>query len=191
MAALTAVQHHLPWTDYFEDLQKEMECGPVINALKQYTNSYMIPPSTSRNPRQAKQKWTGEVQEIFMSKGTLIICPPNLIAQWGAEITKHIEDDALHVLTVDDYKKHLPAPQYLAQYDVVLFSRSRFDMEPLLRPMAIHKIPPSRARCMGPMKCSACLSRENWDASPIQNIHWKRLIIDEVSWTDREGMILN
>ncbi|KAI9882034.1 MAG: hypothetical protein M1823_006229 [Watsoniomyces obsoletus] len=182
MVSRKMIQHRFPWTDHFEELGKTLECRGMTQALKLYTDRYFIPPHTSRHPRAVKKEWKDMPQEIFMSKGTIIICPTNLIGQWQAEIAKHVEEHALAILVVKDSKMHLPAPQYLAQFDIVLFSRSRFDDEPFSNPVQSPGVRKPHVTCdrnsNHPM-CASCFTRIDLDTSPVQSIHWKRLIVDE------------
>jgi hypothetical protein len=60
---------------------------------------------------------------MYLTSATLIVVPPNLLAQWNSEILKHClgpeeSDDALRFLVVNP-KKELPAARLLASnYDV-------------------------------------------------------------------------
>jgi hypothetical protein len=57
--------------------------------------------------------------------------PRDLIHQWQAELKKHanVGADGLHVLVIDKPKDKLPRASEFAKFDIVLFSKSRFEAE--------------------------------------------------------------
>jgi hypothetical protein len=60
---------------------------------------------------------------MYLTSATLVVVPPNLLAQWNSEILKHClgpeeSEDALRFLIVNP-KEELPAARLLASnYDV-------------------------------------------------------------------------
>ncbi|KAH9981425.1 SNF2 family N-terminal domain-containing protein [Lactifluus volemus] len=133
--------------------------------------------------------------EMFLTSATLIVVPPNLLAQWNSEILKHClgpeeSDDALRYLVVNP-KDELPAARLLAtNYDIVLLNHETFSREE-------SKFDRVKAftwtGCECPdykgtrvPKCS-CDSSE---ISPLFRIRWKRLVVDEghVHGTDKTNI---
>lgn len=49
-------------------------------------------------------------EKLLLAATTLVVVPHNLLRQWQNEIKKHIEQDALNVLIMEDPKKPLPMP---------------------------------------------------------------------------------
>jgi SNF2-related domain len=78
-------------------------------------------PMTLPRPRRNRTKLG--FRKMFLTSATLIVVPPNLLAQWNSEILKHCfgpeeSDDALRFLVVKP-KDELPAARLLASnYDV-------------------------------------------------------------------------
>ena len=181
MASAAAAKHRAPWKQHFDTLGREngehhTEC---VKAASKYPRAYMVQPPHQRNPRKAKASCP--TRKVMVSTGTVIVCPPNLIQQWKTEISKHTESGSLNVLDMDVYNQLLPEAEDLLQYDIVLFSRTRFDRERLStatpalqkRPLEGDQAESHPETCRG---CRVCTRH-----SPMLDIHWKRLIVDEVS----------
>lgn len=95
---------------------------------------------------------------VYLTSATLVLVPPTLLMQWVDEMEKHCETDALRVLTVRDMHSELPSGAQLAQdYDVVLMTHARFGKE----------------------AGDEHGMRSDLDSSPLMQVYWKRLIIDE------------
>lgn len=109
--------------------------------------------------------------------------------QWKAEIEKHIHEGeaGLKVLTVDSGKVTLPPADELVKYDIVLFSRTRFEQE--VRDGSDSKGRRKTAGATRICECPYigstripdchCLKDEDLYQSPVKDIHWLRIIIDE------------
>jgi hypothetical protein len=73
--------------------------------------------------RPSRKKAGRGFRAMYLTSATLIVVPPNLLAQWNSEIFKHClgpeeSDDALRFLVVSS-KDELPAARLLAsKYDV-------------------------------------------------------------------------
>ena len=91
---------------------------------------------------------------IRLCYGTLVIVPGNLFNHWLDEIEKHTE--GLNVLALKDGNNITPPADKLCQYDIVLFSKSRFDKEATMT-----------TRYNTPYN------------SPLRKLHWLRIIVDE------------
>jgi SNF2 family DNA or RNA helicase len=84
-----------------------------------------------------------------------VVVPANLIQQWVNEIRKHTT--GLSVLIMKDGKQALPPARELLTFDIILFTKSRFDKEAKL-----------------------CTDDTNPEGrSSLRDIHFKRLIYDE------------
>ena len=106
--------------------------------------------------------------------------------QWQLEIKKHVAEGGLNVLVMDS-KAELPRATELAKYDIVLFSRNRFEQENL-DGAGKHGRRPSRglvSRCQCPyvgatrMRDCSCSQEDDFYHSPLRDLHWLRIIIDE------------
>ncbi|KAI9717431.1 MAG: hypothetical protein M1828_007193 [Chrysothrix sp. TS-e1954] len=156
MASRAAIHHRIPWKSHFEHLsdahgEEHLAC---TRALHQQCTAYEIPPRVVRSNRSTT--YVGPPTKMLRCAGTIIVVPRNLVHQWQAELTKHVMNGILNVLIMDNSHKKLPPPLELITYDIVLFSRPRFELEN-------KQVSPVRT-----------LLR-----SPLSKIHWLRIIVDE------------
>ncbi|KAJ4486158.1 hypothetical protein J3R30DRAFT_3444646 [Lentinula aciculospora] len=134
---------------------------------------------TLTNSRISTRKRTDPgPRAVYLSVATLIVVPPNLISQWDREIHKHSEE-TLRLLIVRS-KTDLPRAKDLAtQYDVILMTYSRFCDEDRRANIAnahtwkVCKCPEIVGFRVPECKCSPP------DISPLLQVRWKRLVIDE------------
>lgn len=118
-------------------------------------------------------------QQIFVSAASLVVVPDILVAQWLAEIAKHVKPGALTYTKIDK-GKDIPPPIELAKYDLVLISESRMRSEeanfylPILPPVCrcTYKGSTRSVFC----RCVKTASRSD---SNLLGVYWKRLIVDE------------
>lgn len=68
-------------------------------------------------------------KRLTLAATTIVVVPRNLCKQWHLEIQKHVSQDVLRVLVMEDLRAELPQSDELRKYDLVLFSRSRFELE--------------------------------------------------------------
>ncbi|KAK7467638.1 hypothetical protein VKT23_004692 [Stygiomarasmius scandens] len=115
---------------------------------------------------------------VYLTSATLIVVPASLISQWDREIMKHCE--ILPRVLIIRSGKSLPSAKELAnEYDIVLMPYNRFTDEDKRKDIKkLHtwrlctcpELPHSRIpQC----KCRAP------DVSPLLQVRWKRLVIDE------------
>lgn len=102
------------------------------------------------NIRGRAQTAVSPGQEIHLCSATLVIVPPNLFLQWQSEMTKHLEEDALKMLLMDSLNEEIPPSLELRSYDLILISKHRFDRE-----------------------------MRKGHHSPLKDLHFLRLIVDE------------
>ncbi|KAI9681338.1 MAG: hypothetical protein M1817_002621 [Caeruleum heppii] len=184
MSASAIGRHHVPWKDHFGRLQRsqDQDHERCVNALKHYRECYMMPNFVSQRSRHEAPE-----RRIYYSTGTVIVCPANLLQQWKYEIQKHCNDGHLHMLVVDQARKELPPTKQLVEYDIVLFSRQRFDSEEQdgakgnLRKTNSRRHYSAYARPASNISLddSSPSSSDGYYRSPLMEIHWKRLIVDE------------
>ncbi|WFD32368.1 hypothetical protein MSPP1_003413 [Malassezia sp. CBS 17886] len=117
---------------------------------------HLWPPAPARMSRVSQAR---RALRVYLTSATLVIVPLTLLVQWTEEIHKHCRPDALRVLAVPDMQTVLPDACALAQdYDVLLMSHTRFGKEAGDDQQGL---------------------RADLDASPLLQVHWKRVIIDE------------
>ncbi|GAQ38024.1 SNF2 family helicase [Aspergillus niger] len=160
MAAATAGRFSLPWKTHFDTLgyygtfyeRCVMEC-------ERHRGAYTIPPPPARHKGRSGVAYPRPPpQKIRLCSGTLIIVPPNLVNHWHNEISAHT--DGLKVLVLRNSSDKTPSPDELLQYDIVLFSRIRFEKE-------AGEVVNNRRISFTP------------EESPLTKLHWLRIIVDE------------
>lgn len=143
---------------------------------------YFIPPPPLR--RQSRRREPSRIRKIYLSTASLVIVPSNLVQQWRSEIKKHTI--GLKVLVMDDMKLRLPNVKDLIDFDIILFSKQRFEREAKSGSdkYGRHASTSSReCRCtyIGATRerdCE-CFSTDDVYWSPLNEIHFKRIIVDE------------
>ncbi|KAG0378966.1 hypothetical protein BGX24_002195 [Mortierella sp. AD032] len=137
----------------------------------------------NRQSRSRQQRTTDLPVEIYLSSATLVIVPANLVDQWCNEINKHTEDGALKVFTITSASHEFPNLRTLLQYDLVLITQSRFAREYIPGPYSVkraldlQRLQKSNCQCITVYDRCRCLPPR--EVSPLMQIRWKRIIVDE------------
>ncbi|KAK2746606.1 hypothetical protein FQN55_005594 [Onygenales sp. PD_40] len=149
MAAAAAGRFSLPWKSYLDGKDN------CLAACEANRGSYTItkPPPKYKSRATAAPKFDDE--KLKLCSATLIIVPSNLVDHWLNEIRKHTQ--GLNVLVFRDSAQKTPQPDELLDYDIILFSRPRFDKE------------------AGPNPAATSARYE----TPLKRLHWLRVIVDE------------
>ncbi|KAL4970825.1 uncharacterized protein BDV14DRAFT_206606 [Aspergillus stella-maris] len=159
MAAATAGRLSLPWKAHFDHLSQMGEhYDRCIKACEASRGSYTVhPPVVRHTGRKSADHLRLPGQHLQLCSGTLIIVPPNLLDHWLKEIATHTED--LRVLVLRSSADVIPSAEEFFQYDIVLFSRTRFEKE------------------------ADDFNDRDWhrhkESSPLTKLHWLRVIVDE------------
>ncbi|KAF2036246.1 hypothetical protein EK21DRAFT_83948 [Setomelanomma holmii] len=173
------------------------------SALDRNRPYYDIPPEMPRMNRNTK---IPPPRQLALCSGTIIVVPRNLLHQWQSEIKKHILPGGLNILVVDSVPKRgsrtkqlqpgsdtmtfvseLPAPTELMKFDVVLFTRNRFEQE--IQDGADEQGRRAAAGVNRVCNCPyigssripdcSCVGSGTVYESPLLKLHWLRIIIDE------------
>ncbi|EIW84791.1 hypothetical protein CONPUDRAFT_116969 [Coniophora puteana RWD-64-598 SS2] len=157
--------------EYEEELAARNLWKPLQSNIPFYHVHREAPSSRSR-----LRKVQSHPRVMYLSSATLVVVPSNLLRQWDREVLKHCTSDVKYKLL--RIKDRMPSAQELAsQYDVSLSGlrreSTRTNVESLFtaQPCTCPFIPGSRVpdcRCPG-----------RPDASPLLQVRWKRLVIDE------------
>ena len=204
MTANLPVRYALPAKACLDDLAEHVDVNlaRLKAVLDENIPFYNIPPEMPRMNRTTK---IPPPKQYVLCSGTLLVVPKNLLHQWQSEIRKHLLPQALKILVVDtvpkrskpkitpfdlagfDFASELPAPTELMKYDVILFTRNRFEQE--IQDGTDHQgrrymAGVSRA-CVCPYigatripDCN-CFGSGKVYESPLLKLHWLRIIIDE------------
>jgi hypothetical protein len=148
-------RHLDPRPHFYSDLE---------NAMPSYTVKQTIP------LRSRRREFFIPSKTVYLSTATLVVVPDTLIQQWSTEILKHVQDDILSCIIVSKATQALPSAEELMKTDILLLSHSRFAREDDNGPLD-SGYPGCMPQCW---KTGNCTCR-----SPLTQIRWKRLIIDE------------
>ncbi|WEW60815.1 hypothetical protein PRK78_006303 [Emydomyces testavorans] len=155
MAASTAGRYSVPWKFHFDRMGAfGIHHEKCVDACEQNRGSYTI----IQTPKYGCRKTTSSQVKrthLRISSGTLVIVPPNLVDHWIHEIERHTQ--GLNVLVLRDISHKTPSADELLQYDIILFSRVRFEKENGEFGTGSSKI----------------------YNSPLKEFHWLRIIVDE------------
>ncbi|KIR27533.1 DNA supercoiling protein [Cryptococcus deuterogattii LA55] len=92
---------------------------PQIRSLLDRKTFYcMLPPDEDCSRTVRKRHVLNKVKKLYLAKGTLVVVPQILIAQWKMEIEKHIEKGVLKLFEVGS--DELPSVEELLDYDILL-----------------------------------------------------------------------
>lgn len=148
-------RHLDPRPHFYSDLE---------NAMPSYVLNQTIP------MRSRRREVLTPSRTVYLSTATLVVVPDTLIQQWSTEILKHVQDDVLSCIIVSKASQPLPSAEELMKTDILLLSHSRFAREDDNGPID-SGYPGCLPTCWSTGNCTC--------RSPLMQIRWKRLIIDE------------
>lgn len=183
MCASTIGRNGIPWKSCFQAMESDgYDFSECTEAIRKGAGHYLIPSPPPR--RQSRNPTLLPPRKIYLTAATLVVVPSNLVQQWRQEIKKHTT--GLKVFVANNNKIKLPSASELAEYDIILFSKQRFEKEAKdgYDDLGRHRTTSTRV-CTCPYigrtrerDCS-CYKEENVYHSPLKELHFKRLITDE------------
>jgi SNF2-related domain len=178
MSAATLGRTGTPWKGHFSQLSRSgFEYEKCADAIRRGIGFYYIPAPKAR--RTSRNQIELPPRKTYLTTASLVVVPTNLVRQWESEIRKHT-NGLLKVLVLSKSTDELPQAVELAEYDIVLFSRQRFDKESrdgTNVSLRRHSVVAKRCTCRPKMICE-CFNYEAYH-SPLRDLHFKRLITDE------------
>lgn len=155
LAAVATVRARMPWKNVLYEFSKdEGDDYTCCRKLMEAQSPFYDRPKGHQLIRSSRSDSAStSTERMHLSYGTIVVVPPSLVNQWETEIQKHTEEGSLDILVLKDDKLALPPVVELLKYDVLLFSQRRFANEGE--------------------------SKEGQYISPLSQIHWLRIIIDE------------
>ena len=154
MTAATIGRERIPWKATFESMRKQgIYHQNCLKIIRENIGTYIIPGPVPRRSRRQVYEPKGET--IRLCSSTLIIVPANLVVQWRDEITRHVDEEGLTVLIVDNFAQAIPPANELLDYDIVLLSKPRFERE-----------------------VKDCEDGVEY-RTPLRDLHWLRIMVDE------------
>lgn len=185
MAVSTINRKSVPWKVEFERIKhaSQDDMSSCVDKLQRSPPGYEIPVEPVRWNRKTV---IPPPQKKTLAATTIIVVPRNLCKQWHSEIHKHVDEGILRILLMEEPRSVLPPADELREYDVVLFSRTRFEAE-----VKDGSDDQGRRLVSRPPSCTCpyigatrtvdchCVKADDLYESPLKHLHFKRLIIDE------------
>lgn len=164
LATVVLAKEMVPYVHYKDVLSQHL-WNILVSSPPFY---YKTPPPPNRPVRG--NAYSNFRFKIYISRASLVIVPENLLQQWQTEIMKHTHDNSLNVLIINDVKTAIPDAKALLQYDMVLMSHGRFG----------HEYSKSGDfSYYGILREEATTFHDEEYVSPLLQIHWMRIIVDE------------
>ncbi|KAM0746581.1 hypothetical protein T439DRAFT_329684 [Meredithblackwellia eburnea MCA 4105] len=110
---------------------------------------YYVFPSSQQLDSREGRKGSLKPMKVLVSRATLAVVPTDLVSQWKDQLQTHVKESRLRVLVLRTSKDVFPPAAHLVNFDLIILSVARF------------------TDAADDLK------------SPLRNIHWKRLIVDE------------
>lgn len=181
-SAAVSLKAHFRWVPRFRDI----DMSSIGAQIDKERAGYEIPSQPRRSARRNVD--LPPPRQIALCSATIIVVPRNLLHQWKAEIQKHVMEgeDGLRVLVVENNKDRLPLARQLMDYDVILFSKPRFEAE--VKDGADDQGRSAtniRAGCLCPyigasrIRDCSCFKPDDVYRSPLKQLHFLRIIVDE------------
>ncbi|KAG6864745.1 hypothetical protein C0991_007420 [Blastosporella zonata] len=115
---------------------------------------------------------------VYLTSATLIIVPSNLLSQWDREIHKHCEYP-LRTLILRSGTPMPNATSLASDYDIIIMTYTRFTTENKYNKIdKLHSWKVCQCPCIPGSRIPDCKCKIP-GISPLLQIRWKRLVIDE------------
>ncbi|KAF9261183.1 hypothetical protein L218DRAFT_980972, partial [Marasmius fiardii PR-910] len=115
---------------------------------------------------------------LLLTSATLIVVPANLISQWDREIHKHCEE-LPRVLIVRSHKQLPSAKELAAYWDIILMTYTAFADGEKHSNVKNESYKPCKCKELPDSHIPDCKCHLKSKLSPLLQIRWKRLVIDE------------
>ncbi|KAL0946491.1 hypothetical protein HGRIS_012709 [Hohenbuehelia grisea] len=165
-------------TEDISDILDPVGLRSAYKAIHPFYHHYLGEPTTVKRSRRKAEPPAPKI--MYLTKASLIVVPANLIGQWDQEIHKHCASH-LQVLILRSSNELPGVKQLASDYDIILMTYERFTAED--RKKDVSKLH-SFQHCKCPLlpleriRVPDCTCPE-FDVSPLLQIRWKRLVIDE------------
>ncbi|KAG6376419.1 hypothetical protein JVT61DRAFT_2406 [Boletus reticuloceps] len=128
---------------------------------------------------------------MYPSTATLVIVPLALLDQWKTEIDKHCYDNVRYLIV--RRSMDLPDARKLASdYELIIMTDTRFRMESKKnKTEKLHDLKPCTCPCLAESRVPDCRCPGDRDVTPLLQVRWKRLVIDEGHIAGNTAAIIN
>ncbi|KII88156.1 hypothetical protein PLICRDRAFT_175794 [Plicaturopsis crispa FD-325 SS-3] len=161
---------------YEQDLENRM-LSHLISSNTPFYHHYEFQP-LDRDTRRGNVDSRPRV--MYLTIATLVVVPANLISQWEREILKHVEIQ-LRVLVLRRTTPMASARKIASDYDIVLMTHERLSAEASkgTDTNLLHSLPLCRCPDYPTGLVPDCNCPGHPQVTPLLQIRWKRLVIDE------------
>jgi hypothetical protein len=176
------LKSHFRWVPRFRD----MDTSKFIRIIDEEQAGYEIPCLPRRSVR--RNQVLPPPRQFALCSATIVVVPQNLLHQWKSEFQKHVTDDedGLRVLIMENRRDRLPSSKHLLNFDVILFSKPRFEAESKDGVDDQGRNATNvRAGCQCPyigasrIRDCSCFNPDDVYCSPLKELHFLRIIVDE------------
>ncbi|KAF9449589.1 hypothetical protein P691DRAFT_702942 [Macrolepiota fuliginosa MF-IS2] len=161
------------------ELENKFEMTSLNNLLQKNVPFYPHSPEETDDSRSYRRRIAVPPRIMYLSAATLVVVPPNLLSQWDREINKHCER-LLRVLVLRSGTK-MPSARVLASdYDIILMTYNRYTAEAAHKDISkLHTLPACTCPDIPGSRIPDCKCPTPQGVSPLLQVRWKRLVIDE------------
>lgn len=175
--------------------EEQLEASNLSQLLQANTPFYhhypVKSPMYALGPSRTRDRISEYPRVMHLTTATLVVVPINLLGQWDREILKHCQS-TLRYLVVRNTTQ-IPSARVLASdYDLILMTDSRFRRESVKNKVAqLHKLKPCTCTPFPGSRVPNCRCPSDPAVSPLLQIRWKRLVIDEGHTSGNMAATLN
>ncbi|KAF9227568.1 hypothetical protein BS17DRAFT_693859 [Gyrodon lividus] len=162
----------------YEDELEASHLWPLMNGNTPFYHHYNVDLATQKRSRPRGAPDLGP-RVIYLTPATLVVVPLALLGQWDREILKHCRS-CVRCLIVHP-STNLPDARALASdYDVSQYLSVGFRMESTRNKIEnLHRLKPCSCPCLPSSRVPDCHCPGDTKVTPLLQIRWKRLVIDE------------
>lgn len=165
----------------------------LLQANTPFYHHYPVKSSPMRalGPSRTRDRVSEYPRLMHLTTATLVVVPVNLLGQWDREILKHCHS-TLRYLIVRQITQ-IPSAKVLASdYDLIIMTDSRFRRESVKNKVVrLHKLKPCTCAPFPGSRVPNCRCPSDPAVSPLLQIRWKRLVIDEGHTSGNTAATLN
>ncbi|OJA17037.1 hypothetical protein AZE42_03572 [Rhizopogon vesiculosus] len=175
--------------------EEQLEASNLWQLLQANTPFYHQYPLKSPKHAFGPSRTRDPIREyprlMYLTTATLIVVPVNLLGQWDREILKHCHSTVRYLIV--GQTTQIPNARFLASdYDVVVMTDSRFRRESAKNKIAhLHMLKPCTCPPFPGSRVPNCHCPGDPAVSPLLQIRWKRLVIDEGHTSGNMAATLN
>lgn len=175
--------------------EEQLEASNLWQLLQANTPFYhhysVKSPMCALAPSRTRDRISEYPRLMHLTTATLVVVPINLLGQWDREILKHCHSTVRYLIVRQTTQ--IPSAKALASdYDLIIMTDSRFRREAVKNKVAhLHKLKPCTCAPFPGSRVPDCRCPSDPAVSPLLQIRWKRLVIDEGHTSGNTAAALN